>query len=880
MLSDPDFGAWTVRIGLSDMARSAIAHIRRSDPARRVGGGRANVTGRYPSKKMGATIQFESHRVELPAIFELEYNDSVLEYYDQAPSIKLDYFSADGKRLGVVHTPDFFVIREDAAGWEECKTEEELNRLSERNPNRYRREGPGWTCPPGCQYARSLGLYYRVRSSAEINWLFQRNIQFLEDYLRSAPLLPPLHRQRVLAHVTAQQGCSLDDLFRSTDGQVTRDEIYTLIATGDIYVDLLSGVLLEPKKVTVWPEKPEGANATVSAGSSLAFRTGANLDWDGRAWTIVNAGLTTMVLRAAEGTISEIPLDVFSEGVLQNRIRLTGGGTDKAPAEIQQRLLLASEADLEQATHRFHLVSEALRGKTPAVAPPRTLRRWIAAYRTAEEQYGNGYIGLLPLPNHGNPASKLPEKSRSLMGEFIDKDYETVKQKTMYMTWSALKLACDRERILAPSLKTFSLAVHQRSGMEQTQKRQGSRAAYQVQPFFWELVQRTPRHGDRPFEIGHIDHTQADVWVVCSQTGRLLGRPWLSFLTDAFSRRILALYLTFDPPSYRSCMMILRECVRQHGRMPQILVLDGGKEFDSIYFETLLARCEVTKKTRPPAKARFGSTCERLFGTANKQFLHNLAGNTQAARHSRQMTKSVDPRNHAAWTLTDLHRMLTEYAYEIYDTLDHPALGQSPREAFEGAIALTGSRAHRRIAYDRDFLIFTLPATRKGTAKVTAGRGMKLNHLYYWSEHFRNPAWEARQVPVRYDPFDIGTAFAFVDRQWVECHSEHYSSLHGHSEREVHLASEELRKRRQNHSGQFAVTAKKLAEFLESVEQEEEILVQRLSDLEARSLHAQPELPATLIDPPGPLPSDPAATSAPALTPAERLATFITYGEL
>jgi putative transposase len=29
-------------------------------------------------------------------------------------------------------------------------------------------------------------------------------------------------------------------------------------------------------------------------------------------------------------------------------------------------------------------------------------------------------------------------------------------------------------------------------------------------------------------------------------------------------------------------MMIVRECVRRHGRLPQILVLDGGKEFDSI----------------------------------------------------------------------------------------------------------------------------------------------------------------------------------------------------------------------------------------------------------------------------------------------------------
>ncbi len=115
---------------------------------------------------------------------------------------------------------------------------------------------------------------------------------------------------------------------------------------------------------------------------------------------------------------------------------------------------------------------------------------------------------------------------------------------------------------------------------------------------------------------------------------------------------------------------------------------------------------------------------------------------------------------------------------------------------------------------------------------------MKINHLYYWSEHFRNPSWESRQVPVRYDPFDVGTAFALVDRQWVECHSEYYPLLHGHSEREVHLASEELRKRRGNHSGQFGITAKKLADFLESVEVEEAVLIQRLSDLEARSLDA------------------------------------------
>jgi hypothetical protein len=35
---------------------------------------------------------------------------------------------------------------------------------------------------------------------------------------------------------------------------VTRDEIYSLIATGEIFVDLFSAVLPDPEKVTVWLE--------------------------------------------------------------------------------------------------------------------------------------------------------------------------------------------------------------------------------------------------------------------------------------------------------------------------------------------------------------------------------------------------------------------------------------------------------------------------------------------------------------------------------------------------------------------------------------------------------------------------------------------------
>jgi hypothetical protein len=79
-------------------------------------------------------------------------------------------------------------------------------------------------------------------------------------------------------------------------------------------------------------------------------------------------------------------------------------------------------------------------------------------------------------------------------------------------------------------------------------------------------------------------------------------------------------------------------------------------------------------------------------------------------------------------------------------------------------------------------------------------------------------------------------AYAFVRKQWLQCHSEYYAVLKGRSEREIMLATNELHQRRRNHSAAFTVTARQLAEFLQSVEAEEKLLTQRLSDLESRDI--------------------------------------------
>jgi hypothetical protein len=69
--------------------------------------------------------------------------------------------------------------------------------------------------------------------------------------------------------------------------------------------------------------------------------------------------------------------------------------------------------------------------------------------------------------------------------------------------------------------------------------------------------------------------------------------------------------------------------------------------------------------------------------------------------------------------------------------------------------------------------------------------------------------------------------------------------LHGRSQKEIMFASKEVRRRSQLHShGRFTLTARKLAEFLASAENEEEHLVQQLRDSEGKSIR-QNELLAT-----------------------------------
>ncbi|MGB5636291.1 MAG: hypothetical protein WBM86_26415, partial [Waterburya sp.] len=147
-----------------------------------------------------------------------------------------------------------------------------------------------------------------------------------------------------------------------------------------------------------------------------------------------------------------------------------------------------SESDCAEANRRYRIIAPYLAGSTrDESVPKRTFYRWVRHWRQAEQIYGYGYLGLLPQSHlKGNRQSKIPELTSKLMAEYIVNDYETYKQKGKRAVYGALVNACQQKNTAVPSYKTFLKFCNNRPTYEQTNKRQGSRAAYPNEPFYWE----------------------------------------------------------------------------------------------------------------------------------------------------------------------------------------------------------------------------------------------------------------------------------------------------------------------------------------------------------------------------------------------------------
>ena len=94
---------------------------------------------------------------------------------------------------------------------------------------------------------------------------------------------------------------------------------------------------------------------------------------------------------------------------------------------------------------------------------------------------------------------------------------------------------------------------------------------------------------------------------------------------------------------------------------------------------------------------------------------------------------------------------------------------------------------------------------------------------------------EGTKVKVRYDPFDIRIAYAYIKGKWIQCRAEKYINLGKITEKQVKIIAAIIRKRNKDPRIKKAITSGLIADFAKS-NKNEELELQKRRDLASKGI--------------------------------------------
>jgi putative transposase len=772
MLSKTTLTELLDRLGTPTEGRRLVQEARIKAPVRQVKSKGGNVITIVASQKMDCDIATESRLIEFPAAIGHEFDPDVLEYYTQPCARKFELFDpARQKTLDISHTPDFLVIRADGITLEEWKSEQRLANLAEKYPYRYSKDSDGlWHAPQIEKQLLELGIHYQIHTESALPRCRVENLLYLADYFRpGAEPCPDEVLARLRTALEEHGTLFFTELLDEPYG-FTADQLNQAIADRQVVTALDHESLNELRKFRLYRDKHLRdftlANTHVQripGLDSFAFSVaaGTRFEFEGEELIIEVPGEQTIICNDPQGKTVRIEREWLIDAHGNGRIRVI----DMPDTPCLNLSRYTSEQYGEALRRQFLLDSPP----ADSIVSKRTLQRWSTRQQIARESGDLEILALVPrIDARGNRSARLDQRQIDVMNRIIDQHWRNSRAISYRMCHNYLRVACAEEDIGAPSYPTLVAHIKAQETNRDVRTRYGKRMAYQQDTFVDTLHYDTRVHGSRPLQYVHIDHTLLDVELISSRNGRNLGRPWLSFAVDAWSRRVVGFYLTYDPPSYCSVMMVVRDMVRRFRRLPEFIVVDNGRDFASQAFESFLRAMGTHLRFRPAGRPRHGSVLERMFGRLNHNYVHNLAGNTKVMKYVRMVSGSHLPAKLARWTLEAMYFGIQYWATEYYDQDRHPALDEAPRSAFQRGLHQSGTRAHMHLQLNQDFLIATCPPVdREGIRRVDRQRGVKVNDLFYWHPELGSPLLARQHVPVRYDPWDASSVYVRVKNEWL-----------------------------------------------------------------------------------------------------------------
>lgn len=459
--------------------------------------------------------------------------------------------------------------------------------------------------------------------------------------------------------------------------------------------------------------------------------------------------------------------------------------SEQSKNDKDEDLATISDADWQEAQRRFNIIrpiiENDLEGEAIIEHAKRSGVHFSTVYRWLKKYYEGGER-VISLKDEGvrggKGQSRLNEGLDQIIASAIDKVYLNNRRLPIKKVYLEVCLQCENLKLDPPHLNTVRNRIKDINEEERLKRRYGKSIA---RDRFEPIKGHFPR-ADFPLSVVQIDHTKVDIILVDEIERKPVGRPWITMAIDVFSRMVVGLYLSFDPPGALGTGMCLSNAILPKeiylsklnisGEWPcwgvmQVIHMDNAKEFRGLMLERACRNYGIEINWRPVKKPHFGGHIERLMGTFASE-IHSLPGTTFSNTKER---KGYESEKEAVFTIKEFETWLVTLITDVYHNSEHSSIGRSPLEMYREGIFGSGSRPAMglpsRIFNERKVRLDFMPFVERTIQEY----GVIIDHIYYYDDILRrwihsmegknSKSKSKKKFVFRRDPRDISVIYFY-----------------------------------------------------------------------------------------------------------------------
>ncbi len=403
-----------------------------------------------------------------------------------------------------------------------------------------------------------------------------------------------------------------------------------------------------------------------------------------------------------------------------------------------------------------------------------TIYRWISRYSDDRQ-----LSSLLPTERDGGKGiGRISKELEVIIQATIEEEYLTRQKKTMQKVCEEVALRCHNAKISPPSFHTIRRRIEAVNGEKKVKHRLGNEVARNL----YQPLKSKYSEAQNPLHIVQIDHTILDIILVDEINRKPMQRPWITVAFDVFSRMVVGIYISFDPPGALGTGMCLANAIlskdlllEKHGiqgewpcwGIMKTIHADNAKEFRGNSLKRVAEEYGINLEWREVRRPNWGGHIERYLGTLLKE-IQSLPGTTFSNPKER---KYYDSAGQSALTLKELEKWVITYIVNVYHKRFHAGIKTSPIAKFTEGIF--GSAEQHGIGIPKKLLDFRkvkldfLPFFERSVQDY----GVLVDHIHYYDDKLRpyintlevntSRSKQRRKFIFKRDPRDISVIYFY-----------------------------------------------------------------------------------------------------------------------